>query len=376
MINLSSSKKGISGLDQLATNIVKNLSDLEAAFLNDVIDKGNIDVAISNDSAYIHDVDPESGYDVALITRGSSSFVESIQDGFFTFNINSPSNCSLIIEGLDQLQTSRQVNDFLNATLGKYFQGDYMSVIKTSINTVSNIGEKNIVRMIIPQDESGYDEGGVNLINTSVNPTTAVMVMSLTSNMTVTVSNFNSILMIGSGAINLIGANPTIVSGDLTDQSMTGSVGNESLYGLAGDDNLNGFSGNDKIDGGDGSDTLIGGLGQDSITGGLGKDIFKFISISDSSAGYSRDIITDFNKKEKDIIDLSGIDANNKSPGDSAFASIVNGSHYSGKFKVPGTLFFDKSTHVLYGNNDDDAGADFSVQLTGINTLSISDLIL
>ena len=75
------------------------------------------------------------------------------------------------------------------------------------------------------------------------------------------------------------------VSGDVTNNVMTGTAsvdrllglgGNDSLTGLAGNDYLDGGSGNDLIDGGDGDDFLIGGLGADALTGGAGFDIADY----------------------------------------------------------------------------------------------------
>lgn len=81
-----------------------------------------------------------------------------------------------------------------------------------------------------------------------------------------------------------IAANPTgglIVSGDILNNTMTGTGFTDRLYGLGGDDVLNGLggddtldggSGNDRLDGGDGNDVLIGGLGNDTLIGGAGQD--------------------------------------------------------------------------------------------------------
>lgn len=71
------------------------------------------------------------------------------------------------------------------------------------------------------------------------------------------------------------------VSGDILNNSLTGTAsvdtlnglgGNDVLSGLGGNDTLDGGSGDDNISGGDGDDTLIGGLGGDTINGGNGFD--------------------------------------------------------------------------------------------------------
>jgi hypothetical protein len=42
----------------------------------------------------------------------------------------------------------------------------------------------------------------------------------------------------------------------------------------------------------------------------------------------------------------------------------------------PAALYFDTVAHVLYGNTDADAAAEFALQLTGMSTLAASDLFL
>lgn len=72
-----------------------------------------------------------------------------------------------------------------------------------------------------------------------------------------------------------IAAAPTgglIVSGDITNNVMTGSDFADTLSGGGGDDSLSGGAGDDNLNGGFGNDTILGGSGNDLITGGLGND--------------------------------------------------------------------------------------------------------
>ncbi|QTC91192.1 DUF4214 domain-containing protein [Brevundimonas goettingensis] len=62
------------------------------------------------------------------------------------------------------------------------------------------------------------------------------------------------------------------VSGDATNDLMTGTTFTDTLSGAGGNDSLNGLGGNDQLDGGSGNDTLNGGDGDDILTGGLGND--------------------------------------------------------------------------------------------------------
>lgn len=139
-------------------------------------------------------------------------------------------------------------------------------------------------------------------------------------------------------------------------------------------DQLTGTGKADKLDGLAGNDTLTGGNGADKLTGGTGKDIFKFNNVKESGiTDKSRDIITDFNSKEGDKIDLSAIDANSKLAKDQAFKFMG-----SDKFSPNATaqVRFDAKTHILYGSIDADSDPEFSIQINGTSSLVVTDFIL
>ena len=85
-----------------------------------------------------------------------------------------------------------------------------------------------------------------------------------------------------------IAATPTgglVVSGDITNETISGTAfadainglgGNDTINGLAGNDTLDGGFGNDILNGGEGNDTLIGGFGNDTLNGGNGYDIADY----------------------------------------------------------------------------------------------------
>jgi hypothetical protein len=86
---------------------------------------------------------------------------------------------------------------------------------------------------------------------------------------------------------------------------------------------LYGGAGNDFLYGGNGGDHLDSGLGRDILFGGNGADVFDFNSVADSlKGGGQRDVVRDFSHRETDLMDLSSIDANLKTPGDHAFKFI------------------------------------------------------
>jgi len=119
------------------------------------------------------------------------------------------------------------------------------------------------------------------------------------------------------------------VTGGLTIKG-TSAMAGENLYGTAN------------------ADTLIGGSGADTLTGNAGSDSFKFESLTDSTTT-ARDTITDF-VIGSDIINFSAI------------ATI------------------DDITDVTISNNGvntfiDDNGSDFSIELTGVQTLTTTDFV-
>jgi hypothetical protein len=76
----------------------------------------------------------------------------------------------------------------------------------------------------------------------------------------------------------------------------------------------------------------------------------------------------------QDLLDLSGIDADESTAGDQAFSSVILGSADS--FTAAGQLRFDTATGVLYGNTDSDYDADFGIKLSGVGSLSSSDVVV
>ncbi|WP_426041911.1 M10 family metallopeptidase C-terminal domain-containing protein [Brevundimonas sp. TWP2-3-4b1] len=62
------------------------------------------------------------------------------------------------------------------------------------------------------------------------------------------------------------------VSGDILNNTMTGTASADTLNGLGGNDTLSGLAGNDTLDGGSGDDNILGGDGDDILIGGLGND--------------------------------------------------------------------------------------------------------
>lgn len=144
----------------------------------------------------------------------------------------------------------------------------------------------------------------------------------------------------------------------------------ENATGSIYDDILIGTKDANVLDGGAGNDTITGGKGSDTLTGGSGNDTFKYIEIKDSRPGIS-DHITDFTAGS-DKIDLSAIDAI-KGGSNDAF-TLVSGAPSQGN--AAGVVWFDASTHTLFGSIDNGAAAEFAIVLDGVNSITAADLIL
>ena len=152
-----------------------------------------------------------------------------------------------------------------------------------------------------------------------------------------------------------------------------GFAGNDWIFGDAGNDTLSGGAGQDQLLGGTGADRLFGGAGRDILTGGADKDTFVFQSIADTRSGAQIDVITDF-QRLADKIDLSGIDANSKTPGHQAFVWIgAQGFHgQAGELR-----FHDAGVHgYVESDTNGDRIAGFKILVLNAAALEKADFVL
>jgi Ca2+-binding RTX toxin-like protein len=172
----------------------------------------------------------------------------------------------------------------------------------------------------------------------------------------------------------------------LSGAQVTGGSGSDTLVNmenLTGSNFADSLLGNDVanvLTGGAGDDSLTGGMGKDNLVGGLGADRFDFNdSVESGIDNLTWDIIADFQTAQGDKIDMSTIDADEATAGDQAFSAPVNSAtafSATTSFTLAGQLFFDGTAHVLYGNTDADAAAEFAIELIGVNSLALVDLVL
>jgi len=167
--------------------------------------------------------------------------------------------------------------------------------------------------------------------------------------------------VLGANLENLILADGDSING-------VGNTLNNVLTGNAGNNVLDAGAGNDRLDGGAGNDVLLGGIGTDLLTGGDGADRFLFTALNELGKGSASDTIADFSSLQGDKIHLI-LDADAQTPLIDRFSFID-----SNEFTGAGQLRF--VDHVLYGNVNGDLGADFEIQLVGVNSLNAGDLIV
>ncbi|MEO7221788.1 MAG: calcium-binding protein, partial [Devosia sp.] len=159
-------------------------------------------------------------------------------------------------------------------------------------------------------------------------------------------------------------------------------VGDVNGTGNAAANDLIGNAGKNQLKGEGGDDLLRGGTGKDQLWGGAGKDSFDFNDIAEIGKSSSkRDIIKDF-QHLSDRIDLSTIDANAFTAGNGKFKFVATeGSRFKG---VAGELIWDqkdvsgtgKDVTLVSGDINGDKIADFTLELTGLISLTKADFIL
>jgi parallel beta-helix repeat protein len=177
--------------------------------------------------------------------------------------------------------------------------------------------------------------------------------------------------------VNLSTSAAQVTGGSGTDsirgfENLTGSAFDDLLTGSSADNILLGGAGNDSLSGGGGNDILDGGAGTDQLAGGSGADRIVFSRVSDIGLGALRDVVIGFKSSDGDRIDLSRIDANPLTSALDAFTYL--GSLPFSEVDATGQLRF--ANGILYGSTNADAAPEFEIQLLGVNSLAVGDLIL
>jgi hypothetical protein len=127
---------------------------------------------------------------------------------------------------------------------------------------------------------------------------------------------------------------------------LKGTTEDDLIFGGAIDNQLRGTGGNDWLDGGGGADTL---------NGGGGKDRFNFDSAEFADGDHIRDA------SDRDKINLSSIDANDRKAGDQRFQVVSAFDGHAAEL----TISFDGTNTSISGDTDGDEVADFTITAAG-----------
>ena len=102
--------------------------------------------------------------------------------------------------------------------------------------------------------------------------------------------------------------------------SITGNGLANRIIGSEEDDYIDGGAGKDTILGGDGNDVINGGKGNDNLTGGDGADTFVYKN------GGGKDVITDYNYDQGDVIQIDGSVSSVKDSGTNVVFTVGKGT--------------------------------------------------
>lgn len=173
---------------------------------------------------------------------------------------------------------------------------------------------------------------------------------------------------------NLVLLSGTYGTGNAGKNFIVGNDDANVLSGLSGDDHLSGKAGNDRLSGGFGRDILEGGAGADTLFGGAGADVFIWRHISETGIqGATSDLVRDFSRKEGDVLNLAGIDANELVAGNQAF-TFVGQDPFTG----PGQIRYIQvagETRLLL-NTDHDSAPEAVIRLSGLKVPDASWFVL
>lgn len=114
---------------------------------------------------------------------------------------------------------------------------------------------------------------------------------------------------------------------------------------------------------------ILGTAGADKLTGTSFADNFIFGVVNNNAK--LKDVVTNFKHAQHDLINLAAIDADLTTAGDQAFSLVSAFGN-----NATGQMVFDAKTHTLLISTDADNAAEYSIVLTGVNSVDASDFVL
>jgi hypothetical protein len=287
-----------------------------------------------------------------LVAIGSRSITDALKVG-------------IVVEVVDIEDLTNYLADTTNADLTTTF---------TKLLTDSEKHLSEFTKNLANYDQTLAEEEVSEWLTNAVEELYTVnLVKATSSNDTITgTGNLADTVSYETGATKGVTVNLALTSAQNTIGSGKDTItGIENLIGSKFNDKLKGDKNDNQLSGKAGNDVITGGLGADQLTGGSGSDKFVLTQAKDSGITLAAmDTITDF-VRGKDTIDLSALDANTATKINNAFTGFIDATS---TFTTAGQVKFDNG--ILYGNTDKDASAEFAIALTGITTLSVTDLIL
>ncbi len=315
---------------------------------NDVPDLGGISTGSVTEDATTPNLTTSGALTISDVDTGQSNFTAqgSTAGSYGTFTLDAAGNWTYTASNsqsaIQNLNTGQSLTDSFTAVSS---DGSNNQVVTVTINGVTDAPAQVVASL--PAVCTGVDPNNFDSLG-------------LPTSVTLTGNSDGNLLYGGSGADN--------INGNGGDDLIYGGSGNDDINGNNNNDTLYGGSGNDTIDGSNDNDLIIGGYGADTITGGNGSDTIRYLDLCDTG-----DTIRDF-RTGTDKIDLSAIDANTNSINiNDVFAG---GGLQTGQFVLVNSVTWFVSggnTVILADTDGDTATAEFSITLTGVTNLALTD---
>ncbi len=105
---------------------------------------------------------------------------------------------------------------------------------------------------------------------------------------------------------SILNDDPSVITGDASNNVLRGTATHDLISGLGGADRLLGGAGNDTLDGGAGDDALYGGVGDDLVIGGTGRDVLVGEAGADRMEGGADDDTYVVDNAGDVVVELAG----------------------------------------------------------------------